>query len=99
MDGTVISTAECVCLKCDCGCTTVVFEKFDWDSDGEHVDYNISFQDDFIYGKATGLLERIKRAFKILTGKPVYYAEVSVNKERMKEFLKSAMEIVGETNE
>jgi hypothetical protein len=75
-----------IILKCDCGCSMFVVEKSVWD-DGE-IDYNISVQDSRYDHNYNTLWGRIKSAFTILFGKPVYYSDVYINDpERYKEFV------------
>ena len=75
-----------IILKCDCGCSMFVVEKSVWD-DGE-IDYNISVQDSRYDHNYNTLWSRIKSAFTILFGKPVYYSDVYINDpERYKEFV------------
>ena len=73
-------------LKCDCGCCMFVVEKSEWD-DGE-VNYNISIQDSRYDHNYNTLWGRIKRAFMILFGKPIYYNDVYINDpEKYREFV------------
>jgi hypothetical protein len=75
-----------IILKCDCECSMLVVEKSEWD-DGE-VDYNISVQDSRYDHNYNTLWGRIKSAFTILFGKPVYYSDVYINDpERFREFV------------
>lgn len=63
-------------LPCDCGCCMLVVEKTIWD-DGD-LSYNISMQDSrYDYDDGT-LWGRIRNAFKVLFGKPIYYNDVSL---------------------
>jgi len=73
-------------LKCDCGCSMFVIEKTVW-ADGE-INYNIAVQDSRYDHNNTTIWGRIKSAFKILFGKPVYYNDVYIdNPERFVEFV------------
>ena len=70
-----------IVLPCDCRCCMLVIEKTVWE-DGD-VSYNISVQDsryDHNYNTVWG---RIKRAVKVLFGKPVSYNDLYLEgKER-----------------
>ncbi|MCG8499513.1 MAG: hypothetical protein MJB12_03775 [Firmicutes bacterium] len=75
-----------VFLKCDCGCSMFVVDKSVWDN-GE-INYNIMVQDSRYDHNHTTLWGRIKSAFKILLGKPVYYSDIYIDKpEKFKEFV------------
>lgn len=72
---------------CDCGCCMFVVEKTEWE-DG-NVDYNISIQDSRYDHDYNTLVGRIKRALKILFGKPIYYSDVYIEgEEAFKELLR-----------
>ena len=60
-----------ITLLCDCKCCMLVIEKTVWE-DGD-IDYNISIQDSRYDHNYNTLWGRIKRAAKILFGKPIYY--------------------------
>ena len=75
-----------VWLKCDCNCSTFVVEKSAWD-DGT-IDYNICVQDSRYDHNHNTLWGRIKSAWKILFGKPVYYNDIYVGDPiKFKEFV------------
>jgi hypothetical protein len=65
-----------VMLKCGCGCCTFVAERTVWD--GGDIDYNISVLDSRYDHYHNTIWGRIKSAFKILLGKPVYYNDVYI---------------------
>jgi hypothetical protein len=65
---------ESVYLKCTCRCSMFVVDKTKW-GDGE-IWYNITVQDSRYDHKNTTFLGRVKSAFKILFGKPIYYSDV-----------------------
>lgn len=68
-----------IILPCACKCCMFVVEKTMWE-DGD-VDYDISIQDsryDHNYNTVWG---RLKRAVKILFGKPIYYNDVYLSGE------------------
>lgn len=56
-------------------------------------EYHISIQDSYLGNKNT-LKMRIKYAFQILFKKPVYYANIIVNENRMKDFLVKLNDLV-----
>ncbi len=73
------STSERIFLPCECKCCMFVIEKTMWE-DGD-IDYDISIQDSrYDHGYNT-LWGRIKRAVKILFGKPIYYNDVYLSGE------------------
>lgn len=75
-----------VTLKCSCNCSRFVVDKTLWE-DGE-VSYSVSVQDSRYDHNHTTLLGRIKSAFKILLGKPIYYNDVYIdNPKKFKNFV------------
>ena len=66
-------------LPCDCKCCMFVIEKTAWE-DGS-IDYDISIQDSRYDHNYNTLWGRIKRAIKILFGKPIYYNDVYLSGE------------------
>lgn len=82
---------EMIFLKCDCGCSMFVVEKTTWD-DGD-IDYNISSQDSRFDHNNQSLKSRIKNAFKILFGKPVYYSDIYIDKENKDRLIKFSDEL------
>jgi hypothetical protein len=86
MEMTMNKQETTIMLKCDCGCSMFVVDKYVWD-DGE-VNYNISIQDSRYDHNYTTLWGRIKNAMKLLFGKPVYYSDVYIDKpERFQNFV------------
>lgn len=71
--------SEMIIVPCDCKCCMLVIEKTAWE-DGD-VDYNISIQDSRYDHNYNTLWGKIKRAVKILFGKPIYYNDVYMNGE------------------
>lgn len=67
-------------LPCDCGCCMFVVEKTVWEEDGE-VSYNISMQDSRYDHEHNTPWGRIRRAFKALFGKGVYFNDVYLEGE------------------
>jgi len=91
-DNTKNKKETTVFLKCDCGCSMFVINKSVWD-DGE-VNYNITVQNSRYDHNHTTLWGRIKSAFKILFGKPVYYSDVYIDKpEKFREFVRKLNEL------
>ena len=70
-----------ITLRCDCRCAMFVVDKTVY-SDGD-TNYNILIQDsryDHHYNTVWG---RIKRACKILFGKPLYYSDVYIDEPQI----------------
>ena len=82
-----------VYLKCDCNCSMFVVDKTIWD-DGD-VDYNITVQDSRYDHNHGTICSRIKSAFKILFGKPIYYSDVFIsnNPKKFKKFVNELSEL------
>ena len=75
----VVEKSKMIVLPCDCKCCMLVIEKTVWEDND--VSYNISIQDsryDHNYNTVWG---RIKRAVKILFGKPIYYNDLHLEGE------------------
>ena len=68
-----------VIRRCECKCCTFVVEKTIW-TDGD-IAYDITIQDARYDHDYNTLWGRIKRAFKALFGKPVYYNDVYLEGE------------------
>lgn len=68
-----------ITLPCDCKCCMFVVEKSMWE-DGD-VNYNITIQDSRYDHNYNTIWGRIKRATKILFGKPIYYSDVYLESE------------------
>ncbi|RKI69701.1 hypothetical protein D7V91_04855 [bacterium 1xD42-67] len=71
--------SQLIALPCDCKCCMFVIEKTAWE-DGS-IDYGISIQDSRYDHNYNTLWGRMKRAIKILFGKPIYYNDVYLNGE------------------
>ena len=71
--------SKMITLPCDCKCCMFVIEKTVWE-DGD-INYNITIQDARYDHNYNTLWGRIKRATKILFGKPVYYNDVYLDGE------------------
>ena len=68
-----------VTLPCDCRCCMFVVEKTKW-QDGE-ICYDISIQDSRYDHDYNTIFGRLRRAFKALFGKPVYFSDVYIDRE------------------
>lgn len=71
--------SKMITLPCDCKCCMLVIEKV-VQEDGS-TDYSISIQDSRYDHNYNTLWGRIKRAAKILFGKPIYYNDVYLDGE------------------
>lgn len=88
--------SKMVTLPCDCKCCMFVVEKSIWE-DGD-INYNITIQDsryDHHYNTAWG---RLKRAAKILFGKPIYYSDVHIESEEAFKKLVKDMDELSQSN-
>ena len=68
-----------ITLPCNCRCCMFVAEKSIWE-DGD-VYYNLSIQDSRYGHNYNTIWGRMKRAFRILFGKPIYYNDVFMEGE------------------
>ena len=71
--------SQLIVLPCDCKCCMFVIEKTVWEDSS--IDYDISIQDSRYDHNYNTLWGRMKRAVKILFGKPIYYNDVYLNGE------------------
>ena len=71
--------SKMITLPCSCKCCMLAIEKTIWE-DGE-INYNITIQDSRYDHNFNTLWGRIKRAAKILFGKPIYYNDVYLEGE------------------
>ena len=71
--------SQLIVLPCACKCCMFVIEKTAWE-DGS-IDYDISIQDARYDHNYNTLWGRVKRALKILFGRPIYYNDVYLNGE------------------
>jgi len=79
--------SKMITLPCDCKCCMFVVEKTMWE-DGE-INYNITIQDSRYDHNYNTLWGRIKRAVRILFGKPIYYSDVYLDgEETFKQLIK-----------
>ena len=84
-----------ITLPCDCKCCMLVIEKTAW----ENGDINyISIQDSRYDHNYNTLWGRVKRAAKILFGKPIYYNDVHLEgEETFKKLVKDMDDLAGST--
>lgn len=68
-----------IILPCDCHCSMFVIEKSIDILGGAN--YNITVQDSRYDHNCNSLWSRLKNAFKVLFGKPVYFNDVYLNGE------------------
>ena len=85
-----------ITLPCDCKCCMFVVEKTLWE-DGD-INYNITIQDSRYDHNYNTIWGRIKRATKILFGKPVYYSDVHLEGENMFRKLVKDMDSLANSN-
>ena len=88
--------SKIITLPCDCKCCMFVIEKAIWE-DG-NINYNITIQDsryDHNYNTPWG---RIKRATKILFGKPIYYNDIHLEGEEIFRKLVKDMDLLALSN-
>lgn len=81
-------------VKCDCGCCAVEFSRIDWDN-GE-TDYNIEVLDSRYDHNVNGLFGRVRRAFGVLVGKPVYFNDVLMNPDEFDSMLNALTDLRGD---
>lgn len=75
-------------LRCDDYAEMLVVDRYD-DS------YNISMQDSCILGEHNTIIGRLKRAFKIIFGKPVVYLDIWVeDKNKVKCFAEDLIKMI-----
>lgn len=92
-DGINVSTLY---LSCEDWVEVLKVDKIKYSDD--ETEFNIAILDSYLGNKNT-VLQRIKRAFKILCGKPIYYADISVSNKRMKDFVIKLNNLVLEEEE
>lgn len=71
--------SKMITRPCDCKCCMFVVEKTRWE-DGD-INYSITIQDSRYDHNFNTLWGRIKRASRILFGKPIYYNDVHMENE------------------
>lgn len=77
-------------ILCKDRCTTL---RFNYDLDEEYPMHSFEFLSSNIV-QPCGLKERIKRAWAMLVGKPVYYAEILVEAHEAKRFCQECLAII-----
>ena len=86
--------SKMITLPCDCKCCMLVIEKTVWE-DGD-INYDISIQDSRYDHNYNTLWGRVKRAAKILFGKPIYYSDVHLEgEETFKKLIKDMDDLAG----
>lgn len=88
--------SKIITLPCDCKCSMFVIEKTLWE-DGD-INYNITIQDSRYDHNYNTLWGRIKRAAKILFGKPIYYNDVHLENEEVFKKLVKDMDDLAKSN-
>lgn len=88
--------SKIITLPCDCKCCMFVIEKTMWE-DGD-INYNITIQDSRYDHNYNTLWGRIKRAVKILFGKPIYYSDVHLEGEQTFKKLVNDMDKLAKLN-
>lgn len=87
-----MSNNQSVYLQCDCKCATLVIDKQTFD-DGD-ISYNISVMDSRYDHNFNTVWGRIKRATKVLFGKPIYYNDIYIDSpDKFNHFLKELSEL------
>ena len=83
-----------VIISCEDHAEKLLFERTIW-SDGDEM-YSFAIVDSYIgHSGYVGVLGRLRRAWHAFWDKPIYYAEITVNKkERAREFLNECMEVL-----
>ena len=78
-------------VRCNCACSVIEFVRTDWE-DGD-TDYNISVLDSRYDHNVNGIWNRLRRAFGVLVGKPVYFNDVFLNQERFDQLVDRLQEL------
>ena len=75
-------TKDLVAAECDCGCCEVHFTKDTWDfKDGSETSYSIAVLSSYYDNNPNSLVGRLRRAWGILFGKPVYFNDALLNED------------------
>lgn len=77
-------------IPCDCRCCMIVVEKYEFD---DTIEFGISTMDPY-YRSYNGIVVRIKNAFKVLFGKPIYYNSAVISHDKMEEFVNDLVEML-----
>lgn len=84
--------SKIIILPCDCKCCMFVIEKTQWE-DGD-ISYNITVQDSRYDHNINTVWGRLKRAAKVLFGKPIYYNDVHLEGvERFEQFVQEMQDL------
>ena len=82
-----------ITLPCDCRCCMFVIEKTIWEC--RDISYNITIQDSRYNHNYNTVWGRLKRATKVLFGKPVYFNDVHMEgEERYKKLVSDMTELI-----
>lgn len=88
-----ISSEKMVTFQCDCKCAMLVIDKTVY-SDGD-IYHGISIQDSRYNHNYNTVWGRIKRACKILFGKPIYYNDICIVEPKVfNDFVEEINELV-----
>jgi len=88
--------SKIIAMPCDCRCCMFVVEKTIWE-DGD-ISYSITIQDSRYDHNYNTLWGRVKRACKVLFGKPVYFNDVHMEGEETFKKLVNDMESLIESD-
>ena len=84
--------SKIIILPCDCKCCMFVIEKTQWE-DGD-ISHNITVQDSRYDHNINTVWGRLKRAAKVLFGKPIYYNDVHLEGvERFEQFVQEMQDL------
>lgn len=78
-------------VKCDCRCCAVEFSRTDWDN--EETVYNIATLDSRYDHNVNGPIGRLRRAFGVLIGKPVYFNDALLSQDEFDALLKALTDL------
>jgi len=89
-------------LRCHCLSEMLIVDKLVFENSGiKDVSYNISMQDSYFYD-VDSFRERLKRAWKVLFGKPVSYADMFIDTENikdLKDFIDTLTQMVNDSEQ
>ena len=89
--------SEQVQLRCDDKREVIILSVNKYD--GQIDDYELSFEDSYIYNDYSGFIGRLKRAWRAFTGKPVYYTSIyTEDKTRIRQFFIDCLELIDKEN-
>lgn len=87
-------STKCVTVRCACMCCRLVFEKTVFGNGDSW--YNVSVEDSRYDHGATGLLNRVRNAARVLFGRPVVYNDVFIEDPRRFDALVADLRELGE---